>query len=210
MLVLANGYQAKAFSQLAWLPVEKVRGQVHRVRSDPQITNLQCVMCYDGFLIPEQQGTHFVGATYDHDNDSRQFDRLQAEQLTNRLNQWAPQVDTKQLQICEGRVAFRTMSPDRLPIIGPVPRLEDFREAYQAANNGQYGPHFPVDAALPDLFVSVGHGSRGLLSCLLGAELIASQVEDQPLPIEADLVRAVDPCRFLVRAVKRGQVDSDS
>jgi tRNA 5-methylaminomethyl-2-thiouridine biosynthesis bifunctional protein len=36
----------------------------------------------------------------------------------------------------------------------------------------------------------------------LGAELIASLIEGEPLPLEARLADAVDPARFLLRAMR--------
>ncbi len=206
VVVFANGYRVTDFDQLSWLPVEKVRGQVQTLGAHESVAHLKSVLCYDGYIVPAHSGEHFVGATYNHNDDSEKIDPLQAETLRDRLGRWAPTLNTNELQITGGRVGFRTMSPDRLPILGPIPRLEGFEEAYKAANSDRYGPLHPRSADLPGLYASVGHGSRGLLSCLLGAELIASQACQQPLPLEFDLVRAVDPCRFLVRAVKRGQL----
>ena len=39
----------------------------------------------------------------------------------------------------------------------------------------------------------------------LAAELLASQLAGEPLPVEGDLVRAVDPARFHLRALRRGK-----
>ena len=39
----------------------------------------------------------------------------------------------------------------------------------------------------------------------LAAELLACQLDDDPLPIERDLVQAVDPARFHLRAMRRGK-----
>jgi tRNA 5-methylaminomethyl-2-thiouridine biosynthesis bifunctional protein len=47
--------------------------------------------------------------------------------------------------------------------------------------------------------------SRGLALAPLLAELIAAQIEGEPLPLERDLVEAVDPARFLLRALRRGR-----
>ena len=47
--------------------------------------------------------------------------------------------------------------------------------------------------------------SRGLTLAPLLAELIAAQIEGEPPPLERDLVEAVDPARFLLRALRRGK-----
>ena len=80
-----------------------------------------------------------------------------------------------------GRVAFRAVVRDRLPMLGP---LADQRGA------GLYG--------------AFAYGSRGLLWAGLCGELLASLLEGEPLPVERKLAAAVDPGRFALRAARRG------
>jgi tRNA 5-methylaminomethyl-2-thiouridine biosynthesis bifunctional protein len=70
-----------------------------------------------------------------------------------------------------GWTGFRTTVPDRLPIVGAC------------ADDGAYA--------------FTGLGSRGLLWGPLGAEAIASALEDEPLPWARDHGGAVSPLRFL-------------
>jgi tRNA 5-methylaminomethyl-2-thiouridine biosynthesis bifunctional protein len=56
------------------------------------------------------------------------------------------------------------------------------------------------------LYAAFGYGSRGLIWSALAAELLLSQIEHTPPPIETDLVDAIDPARFLLRDVRRGKV----
>jgi tRNA 5-methylaminomethyl-2-thiouridine biosynthesis bifunctional protein len=67
---------------------------------------------------------------------------------------------------------------DRLPLIGPL-------------------------AGEPGLYGAFAYGSRGLLWAGLGAELLASQMEGEPLPLEIDLADALAPARFALRARRR-------
>jgi tRNA 5-methylaminomethyl-2-thiouridine biosynthesis bifunctional protein len=39
----------------------------------------------------------------------------------------------------------------------------------------------------------------------LAAELLACQLDGEPLPLERDLARAIDPARFHLRALRRGK-----
>jgi len=71
----------------------------------------------------------------------------------------------------DGRVGLRPMSPDRLPIVGPV-----------SASDG--------------LWIINGFGARGLVWASLCAELLASRIAAEPLPIEAELVQAIGVSRF--------------
>ena len=59
---------------------------------------------------------------------------------------------------------------------------------------------------MPGLYGAFGFGSRGLVWAALGAELIASQLEGEPWPLERELADAVDPARFLIRALRARRV----
>ena len=104
-----------------------------------------------------------------------------------------------------GRVGFRCASPDYLPLVGPVPDraafLRDFAGLRSNARQvialrGQY---------LPGLFLSTAHGSRGLTSTPLAAELLASQICAEPPPLSRELGRALAPARFIIRDLCRNR-----
>ena len=78
----------------------------------------------------------------------------------------------------DGRVAFRAVVPDRLPMVGPM-------------------------AAAPGMHGAFAYGSRGLLWAGLCAELLASMLEGEPLPVERKLEAAVAPNRFMLRKQRK-------
>jgi tRNA 5-methylaminomethyl-2-thiouridine biosynthesis bifunctional protein len=94
----------------------------------------------------------------------------------------------------EGRVGFRTLTPDRLPLIGALP------DTSAPLKKGE-----PLESVKrnPGLFGILGMGSRGALWSTLAGELLASQVCGEPLPLPLDLVRAMDPARFFHREATR-------
>ena len=55
----------------------------------------------------------------------------------------------------------------------------------------------------PGLHGLLGYASRGLIWAPLAAELLACQLEGEPLPLERQLVEALDPARFLLRERRR-------
>jgi tRNA 5-methylaminomethyl-2-thiouridine biosynthesis bifunctional protein len=57
---------------------------------------------------------------------------------------------------------------------------------------------------LPGLFSVLGYGSRGLIWASFAAELLASHLEGEPLPIEHELAVALDPARFALKTYRRG------
>ena len=86
-----------------------------------------------------------------------------------------------------GKVGFRPVVPDRLPLVGPLPAREDSAIASRSR---------AARARVPGLYVNSGYGARGILFATLCAELLASQIAGEPLPLPKDLVRAIDPMRY--------------
>ena len=59
---------------------------------------------------------------------------------------------------------------------------------------------------LPGLYLSTAHGSRGLTSTPLAAELLASMICAEPLPFSRALCRALAPARFIIRDLARNRI----
>ncbi|HEX5612459.1 MAG TPA: bifunctional tRNA (5-methylaminomethyl-2-thiouridine)(34)-methyltransferase MnmD/FAD-dependent 5-carboxymethylaminomethyl-2-thiouridine(34) oxidoreductase MnmC, partial [Burkholderiales bacterium] len=83
-----------------------------------------------------------------------------------------------------------------LPLIGPIGD-----EAADPPKN----PQLSALARHPGLYGAFAYGSRGLLWAGLGAELVASMIEGEPLPTEGRLADALDPGRFLLRSLRRSR-----
>ena len=92
------------------------------------------------------------------------------------------------------------MSPDRLPIVGPVP------EPLPAGNNSRLHD-LPRQ---PGLWCVQGFGARGLVWSALMADLLLSQLEGEPLPLENDLADALDPGRFLIKTARQTSLEIDN
>lgn len=98
-----------------------------------------------------------------------------------------------------GRVSWRLQTPDRLPFIGPVPKTD------VTSSSRQDQVRF-MDRQ-PGLYVIGALGSRGLIWAPLAAQLLCAWVEATPMPLEAELLDALDPARWLVRQARRTRQD---
>nr|UKE84487.1 hypothetical protein KXZ65_03980 [Pectobacterium sp. PL152] len=56
-----------------------------------------------------------------------------------------------------------------------------------------------------DLFIIGALGSRGLCSAPLTAEVLASQIYGEPLPLDRDTLAALNPNRFWIRKLLKGK-----
>ena len=95
----------------------------------------------------------------------------------------------------EGRVSWRVQTPDRLPLIGPAPQA-DLSPTLRRDQTRFIPRH-------PGLFIIGALGSRGLIWAPLATRLLCAWVEATPMPLEAELLDAVDPARWLVRQARR-------
>jgi tRNA 5-methylaminomethyl-2-thiouridine biosynthesis bifunctional protein len=187
-LVLANGAGAARIPQAAPLPLTAMRGQVSHVPAD-LLPALPMVLCREAYLTPASDGVCSAGATYDLDPDPALSPVSHAENL-DKLRGLLSDPHAAAGAPLQGRVGFRCIAPDRLPLVG---RLPDFG----AAGNTERLRDVPRH---PGLYALLGYASRGLIWAGLAAELLASQIEGEPLPLEANLVDALDPARFVLRA----------
>ncbi len=199
VLVMASGAAAPSFAQFAWLPQVAARGQVSHLPADAT-PPLDVVLFQIGYAMPEIDGTRLIGASLSYEDDEAaervadHSDNLARLRLT--LPGFAAGIDPATLH---GRVGFRPMSPDRLPIVGRVPA------ALPAGSNAR----LHALPRQPGLWCVQGFGARGIVWSALMADLLVSQLEGEPLPLEKDLVDALDPGRFLLRNARRAEGESD-
>lgn len=170
-IVLANGIDAPTLVPHLKLPIRVGRGLVSHV-PETATPPFDIVATRLGYVTPAVDGIRCAGATMasgDRDPVPRLDDHVEnLHRLDMLLPGFGKTLDPTQL---EGRVSFRPMSPDRLPMVGPL-----------SANDG--------------LWIIDGFGARGLVFASICAELLACQICGEPLPLEADLVAALNPIRF--------------
>jgi tRNA 5-methylaminomethyl-2-thiouridine biosynthesis bifunctional protein len=203
VMVLANAHDAARLAGLYGAPTRSVRGQL-TVLDSSALDALRAPVIGEGYAVPLGADGALIGATYDIDDPDR--DIREAGHLENieRVAGMLPDLALAPKQIRAGRVAFRCVTSDRMPMIG---QLADESAARRDAP--QLSGAWPLDLPrMPGLYGAFAFGSRGLVWATLAAELIASQIEGEPWLIERELADAVDPARFLLRALRHGEIGS--
>ncbi|MEW7311769.1 bifunctional tRNA (5-methylaminomethyl-2-thiouridine)(34)-methyltransferase MnmD/FAD-dependent 5-carboxymethylaminomethyl-2-thiouridine(34) oxidoreductase MnmC [Buttiauxella gaviniae] len=207
-VVLANGYKINKFTQTEKLPVSAVGGQVSHIPTSPSLAKLRQVLCYDGYLTPQNPNNqhHCIGASYQRGVENMRYNdedqHYNRQRLINCLPEmsWPHEVD---VSAGEARCGVRCATRDHLPIIGSVPRYEATLETYATLvenhDNAQTAPVYP------NLFMLAGLGSRGLCSAPLAAEILAAQMSDEPIPMDSETLAALSPNRFWVRKLLKGR-----
>lgn len=205
VVVLANAGDAVRLAGLRHVALQPVRGQLTLLPAG-SASPLPCPAIGDGYAVPLDDGTLLIGATFEPDDVDPAIRVAGHAENLERVRRLLPGLidDVPALDTLRGRVAFRWVAGDRLPLIGP---LADEAQAVANARalSGAKARDLP---RMPGLYGAFGYGSRGLVWGALGAELIASQLDGEPWPIERELAEAVDPARFLIRALRARQVSA--
>ncbi len=173
-VILANSDGAMRLSPVPDLRLRRVRGQVSHIPAG-SIEAPHVVVLRGGFVLPPVEGVCVVGASFDLDDDDPAPRASSHAGNLERLNGLLPGHSLAGIP-SEGRVGFRAVAPDRLPLVGKLAQ---------------------------DVYALTALGSRGLVWSSLAAELLASELEGEPLPIEGKLAQALHPARFARRAEAR-------
>lgn len=206
-VIIANAIDCEFFTPTSQLPLIAMHGQISHLPASALAGTLKRAVCHSGYLTPAADGI-ICGATYDKGRrDSivtAENHRINIEQLAG-ITPVAHDVAAL-TESAEGRASFRTTTPDRMPVIGAVPDPQRLREVFQSQFfRGNVSLHdAEADIALNGLYITVGHGSRGLVTAPLAAEFIAAQICGEPLPLAHDLITASHAGRFLLKELRRG------
>jgi tRNA 5-methylaminomethyl-2-thiouridine biosynthesis bifunctional protein len=168
--VVCCAHSALALEPFSHFPLTPVRGQVSLLPATDASSILQTVVCGDGYCAPAIDGTHVTGATHAFDDESRDVRSVDHADNLAKLAAFAPtlrealgEIDIKGL---EGRASVRCSAPGAMPLVGEVQRR---------------------------LYCSLAHGTRGLLTAGLAAEIIAAQACGQLPPLPSEILAALSP-----------------
>ena len=150
------------------LPVGKVRGQITEVSSTPASEKVKCTICYGGYFSPAMNGQHIVGSSFQRWLDHSDVIEQDNEDNIQKL---AGNVDglAEGLKVIGQRASVRATSKDHFPIVGQL-------------NDG--------------LYISAAHGSHGILSSLMAAQLLSDMILAHPYCLPSDTIEALSPARF--------------
>lgn len=209
VVVVANGHQFAELAPTADIPLGQVKGQVSHVPTNTTLSQMKTVLCYDGYMTPQNpnNGQHCIGASYDRDNLNRAFDPQAQLENAAKLRKcvpdqsWPEQVDVSANQSRQG---IRCVSRDHLPFVGNVGDFTAIKHTYADLHLQKAEQVKPV-ASQENLYCLLGLGSRGLSSAPLLAEVLASQICADPLPLPVDVLEALHPSRMWVRKLRKGK-----
>ncbi len=185
VLILANAWEAARLLPQPSLPFKRVRGQVAHLPAG-SIPGIRSVLSKDGYLAPAVHGLHCLGATYDFGSEEAVLNPDAHSRNLERLAQLLPEAPAPPAVPLQGRVGFRSLTPDRLPVVGPIPTSLQPCDLPRALG----------EEPLPGLYCMLGLGSRGLVWSSLLGEYLAALIDGTPSPLPLDLAAQLSPGRF--------------
>ena len=160
------------------------------------------VVCGEGYLCPPVNNWHHFGATFDLKCDEAIIKESDTQQNITSLQNWLPEwledatVTTAEFNHSAG---LRCTTPDYLPIVGRAPiaekMIEDFAKLRVDANacKEKHGSYYP------NLFVNIGHGSKGLFTTPLAAQIIRYHICGGLPPCLEEHRVMLSPARFIIK-----------
>lgn len=170
--VICAAYDSLRLSGMS-LPLTRWKGRLSLIYSE-DIAKLKNAVTGPGYIINSPDGWMAAGATYEEGDSPMTVDQAHGHNQA-LLESIFPNAEKS---IMAGFYAgYRCVTTDRLPVVGRVAPSS-------------------LHPDTENLFMSAAFGSRGLVLSDLAARIIASQVLNEPAPVESDLIKALDPKRF--------------
>lgn len=186
------------------LPMQLMRGQTSILPADlPGLQRPALPVGGNGYSLTLPDGRVLCGATAqanDMHPNMRQADHAMNLQQAVGLGVLPNMPDINNMALT-GRVGWRVNTPDRLPLVGALPRL--ISPSGHAAQQVRHVARWRNEHG--GVYVVGALGSRGITWAALCGRLISHWVCGTACPVEADLRDALDPARFLVRVMRQSE-----
>lgn len=217
-VVLCTANDTKHLDIAPETPAHSIRGQVSFIdineaksactlagEADKK-TDIDKVLCEFGYVSPSINGLLHFGSTYDlKDEDNQVREEGHKRNLTILESLLVVPKGTFDSKACGGRVSFRCAVPDYTPIVGPVQTDQIYQQAYAELSKNAKWQSDDIMEPTKQLYINIGHGSRGLISTPLSGSYIASLILGTPSPLEQEVSHKLHPSRFIIRDLKRSQ-----
>ena len=166
--IFACGMGVKDFDLCADLPLRPMRGQVSVIDQTAATQALKTVVCYGGYMTPAFDGQHCLGSTFDRGVNHVAVQDSDNEHVLDKMQDNLPALRGA-YRVFGARAGVRVGVPDRFPVIGDL-------------GQGAY--------------ISAAHGSHGILSSLMGAQILAAHIYGDFAPVPDSVIERLSPYRF--------------
>ena len=183
------------------LPLDQIKGQLIKFRSSQSSGKLGLAFCDDGYLCPpDSDGLQSLGSSYERGYQDLVPTREVTEKLLETGKTLYSDIDPSNLQ--ETLVGTRISVLDKLPIVGRGFSSSLF-ENYRCQKLQNIDENTVYNASDQTLLMSLAHGSHGLMSAPISAELVADYLCGSPPALPRQIRRQLYPPRFEFRRLNQ-------
>ena len=217
-LVITTGAATHLIPGYEHIPLMPARGQISRFALTQSIVAPQCVISGKHYVIPDKHSV-LVGATFERGDSSNSV--TDADHAVNfaGLRQLLPELNVEPKAL-NGYAGVRATTPDRLPVVGPLPDFAQASSVYHDIRHGKSLHTYPQLPCIDGAYLIGGLGSRGIVTAPFCAQLLANylstntdhftvDIQQDPIPADVnttnlnDWAPLLNPARFLIRNLKR-------
>ncbi len=204
-VVLATGSALTTFPATQHLGIVPARGQTSDFRFPASGDVPLCVVSSKRYVVPGKDSLS-TGATFLRDDCSTELRDDEHRMNYQGLCELLPGLELDATPI-HGYAGVRATTPDRLPLVGPVPDHAATADAYRGLHHGRPQQHYPTLPTIPRLMVLGGFGSRGIVTSAYSAHLLADYLFDMDTASDSltYFSSLISPVRFQIRELKRRQ-----
>jgi len=173
-VVFTMGASTNLLSNSRYLPIIPARGQISRFRINDSAQMPRCVINGKCYLIPDGDSV-LVGATFERHNSNAEIVSSDNEKNRMVLKSLLPELRIKD-EACAAYAGVRATTPDRLPVVGPLPDFQKLLKVYADLKHGKQSHVYPNLPCQAGLFILSGLGSRGITTAAYCAGLLADHL----------------------------------
>ena len=205
VIILATGSSLRKFPATQHLAMVPARGQTSDFRCLSSREIPRCVISSKRYVIPGKDSVT-TGATFLRDDISMGLSDEEHQQNYQGLLDMLPGLECNSTPV-NGYAGVRATTPDRLPLVGPVPDHAATADAYHDLHHGRPQQDYPKLPTIPRLMVLGGFGSRGIVTTAYSAHLLADYLLDVAPATDSltSFSSLLNPVRFQIRELKRRQ-----
>ena len=200
---MAGAYESGDLEQLVHLPMRRSRGQIAYIDKE-LVSSAKQDLNFINYLT-EADDCYILGATFDVDDLDSKCRVDDTQSLLDSIHKYFPGVVSEEIEAekLAGKVCFRTVIKDYFPIVGGCPDEKDYKTLYGSLKHGKPISRYDEGEYHKNLFVSCGHGSRGLTFSPLSGAYLSRLLRDGIHILDCSHIQAVHPARFLINELKK-------
>lgn len=187
--------------------IKPLKGQTSYISKDNVGFSLNKTVTHKGYTVSLKDGV-LTGATFmAQDMLKTKAREARVENLT-MLSEAFSDVEITcpnvRNHLEQDNVAFRPTVSDHLPVVGAVPDAQWIEQAYLSQSHTHVVYRYPAQKYVPGLYISNGHGARGLMSVFLAAEMLEAEILDLEQKVPESHRSAMHPAKYMIRKWRKG------